>query len=115
MPELNAELSPTLKLPAVIVVTGTVLLTAGNGSKDGSEPGLSNITVTISVDADGAGGNPPIIYTLYTNATGDYTLAGVPGTALVVITVDEIHEMFDIFEKGLDAMEAWARKENARA
>ena len=24
-------------------------------------------------------------------------------------------EMFDIFEKGLDQMEAWARKENARA
>jgi 4-aminobutyrate--pyruvate transaminase len=33
----------------------------------------------------------------------------------LIITVDEIHEMFDIFEKGLDAMEAWARKENARA
>jgi len=33
----------------------------------------------------------------------------------LVITTDEIHEMFDIFEKGLDQMEAWARKENARA
>ena len=33
----------------------------------------------------------------------------------LVITTDEIHEMFDIFEKGLDAMEAWATKENARA
>ena len=33
----------------------------------------------------------------------------------LIITVDEIHEMFDVFEKGLDAMEAWARKENARA
>ena len=33
----------------------------------------------------------------------------------LIITTDEIHEMFDIFEKGLDAMEAWARKENARA
>jgi len=33
----------------------------------------------------------------------------------LVITTDEIHEMFDTFEKGLDAMEAWARKENARA
>ncbi|MCA3562312.1 MAG: aminotransferase class III-fold pyridoxal phosphate-dependent enzyme [Aestuariivirga sp.] len=33
----------------------------------------------------------------------------------LVITTDEIHEMFDIFERGLDQMEAWARKENARA
>ena len=33
----------------------------------------------------------------------------------LIITTDEIHEMFDIFEKGLDAMEAWVRKENARA
>ena len=33
----------------------------------------------------------------------------------LIITTDEIHEMFDIFEKGLDQMEAWARKENARA
>jgi 4-aminobutyrate--pyruvate transaminase len=33
----------------------------------------------------------------------------------LIITTDEIHEMFDIFEKGLDAMEAWAAKENARA
>ena len=33
----------------------------------------------------------------------------------LIITTDEIHEMFDIFEKGLDRMEAWAAKENARA
>jgi 4-aminobutyrate--pyruvate transaminase len=33
----------------------------------------------------------------------------------LIITTDEIHEMFDIFEKGLDEMEAWARKDNARA
>ena len=33
----------------------------------------------------------------------------------LIITTDEIHEMFDIFEKGLDQMEAWATKENARA
>jgi 4-aminobutyrate---pyruvate transaminase len=33
----------------------------------------------------------------------------------LIITTDEIHEMFDLFEKGLDQMEAWARKENARA
>ncbi len=33
----------------------------------------------------------------------------------LIITTDEIHEMFDLFEKGLDEMEAWARKENARA
>ena len=32
----------------------------------------------------------------------------------LIITTDEIHEMFDIFEKGLDQMEAWARRENAR-
>ena len=31
----------------------------------------------------------------------------------LIITTDEIHEMFDIVEKGLDQMEAWARKENA--
>jgi 4-aminobutyrate--pyruvate transaminase len=33
----------------------------------------------------------------------------------LIITTDEIHEMFDIFERGLDEMETWARKENARA
>ena len=33
----------------------------------------------------------------------------------LIITTDEIHEMFDIVEKGLDRMEAWAAKENARA
>lgn len=33
----------------------------------------------------------------------------------LIITTDEVHEMFDIFEKGLDQMEAWARRENARA
>ncbi|MFM8745411.1 MAG: aminotransferase [Aestuariivirga sp.] len=33
----------------------------------------------------------------------------------LIITTDEIHEMFDLFEKGLDRMEAWARTENARA
>jgi len=33
----------------------------------------------------------------------------------LIITTDEIHEMFDIFEKGLDQMEAWAARENARA
>ncbi len=33
----------------------------------------------------------------------------------LIITTDEIHEMFDMVEKGLDVMEAWAAKENARA
>ena len=33
----------------------------------------------------------------------------------LIITTDEIHEMFDLFEKGLDQMETWARAENARA
>jgi 4-aminobutyrate--pyruvate transaminase len=33
----------------------------------------------------------------------------------LIITTDEIHEMFDIFEQGLDRMEAWAARENARA
>lgn len=33
----------------------------------------------------------------------------------LIITTDEIHEMFDMVERGLDVMEAWARKENARA
>ena len=33
----------------------------------------------------------------------------------LIITTDEIHEMFDLFERGLDQMEAWSRKENARA
>jgi 4-aminobutyrate--pyruvate transaminase len=33
----------------------------------------------------------------------------------LIITTDQIHEMFDVFERGLDAMEAWVRKENARA
>jgi 4-aminobutyrate--pyruvate transaminase len=32
----------------------------------------------------------------------------------IVITTDEIHEMFDIVEKGLGAAEAWVRKEGLR-
>ena len=33
----------------------------------------------------------------------------------LIITADEIHEMFDLFERGLNQMEDWARGENARA
>ena len=33
----------------------------------------------------------------------------------LIITTDEIHEMFDLLEKGLDQMEVWARKDNMRA
>ena len=33
----------------------------------------------------------------------------------LIITADEIHEMFDLFERGLDQMQDWARAENARA
>ena len=33
----------------------------------------------------------------------------------LVITTDEVHEMFDLVEKGLDAVEAWVRKENLRS
>ncbi len=32
----------------------------------------------------------------------------------LIITTDEIHEMFDIVEKGLDQVEAWVRKEGLR-
>jgi 4-aminobutyrate---pyruvate transaminase len=32
----------------------------------------------------------------------------------LIITTDEVHEMFDIVEKGLDQMEDWVRKEGAR-
>ena len=32
----------------------------------------------------------------------------------LIITTDEMHEMFDIVERGLDQMEAWVRKEGAR-
>ena len=32
----------------------------------------------------------------------------------LIITTDEVHEMFDIVERGLDQMEAWVRKEGAR-
>ncbi len=54
--------------------------TAGDGTKNGTEPNFSGITVTITVD-----GTP---YTVVTNASGNYSLSGVPGTAAVVITVD---------------------------
>ncbi len=33
----------------------------------------------------------------------------------LIITADEVHEMFDLFEKGLDQMETWAHNDNARA
>ncbi len=61
---------------------------AGDGFKNGGETNLPTVKVTLSVDADGAGGNPPILYTVFTDASGNYLLNGVPGTALVVITVD---------------------------
>ena len=32
----------------------------------------------------------------------------------LIITTDEIHEMFDLVEKGLDQVEAWVRKEGLR-
>ena len=61
---------------------------AGDGFKNGGEANLPTVKVTVSVDADGAGGNPPVLYTVFTDASGNYLLNGVPGTALVVITVD---------------------------
>jgi 4-aminobutyrate--pyruvate transaminase len=33
----------------------------------------------------------------------------------LIISEDEINEMFDLVEKGLDRTEAWVRKENLRA
>ena len=33
----------------------------------------------------------------------------------LIITEDEINEMFDLVEKALDLTEAWVRKENLRA
>ena len=33
----------------------------------------------------------------------------------LIITAGEIHEMFDLFETGLNQMQDWARGENARA
>jgi 4-aminobutyrate--pyruvate transaminase len=32
----------------------------------------------------------------------------------LIITADEVNEMFDIVERGLDQMEAWVRKEEVR-
>ena len=61
---------------------------AGNGIKDGTEPNLPNVSVDISVDTDGAGPILPVVYTVVTDASGNYQLNGVPGTALIVITVN---------------------------
>ena len=63
--------------------------TAGNGSKDGTEPGLGAVKVTLAVDADGAGANPAVTYTVHTDASGNYSLGGVPVAAAVIITVDK--------------------------
>ena len=59
----------------------------GDGTKNGGELNLANIGVTISVDSDGAGPNPPVLFNVTTDGSGNYSLAGVPGTAVVVITV----------------------------
>jgi len=61
---------------------------SGNGIREGSEPGLANVKINIAVDADGSGPNPPVYYTVFTDAYGNYILNGVPGTAAVIITVD---------------------------
>lgn len=53
---------------------------AGNGTKDGTEPGLSGVTVTISVNG--------VPYTVTTDASGNYTLSGVPAGATVIVTTD---------------------------
>jgi len=62
--------------------------TAGNGVQDGTEPGISNVKVTVSVDDDGAGPNPPFAYVIYTDANGYYEFGAVPAGATVIITVD---------------------------
>ena len=51
----------------------------GNGTKDG-EANIANVTVTISVNG--------VIYTVTTDATGNYSLGGVPGSAAIIITVN---------------------------
>ncbi len=61
--------------------------TAGNSIQDGSEPGIPNVTVQISVDTDGAGPLPATLFTVFTDASGNYSLAGVPQDSTVVITV----------------------------
>ena len=54
--------------------------TVGDGIKNGTEPGIAGVAVTITV----AG----VPYVVVTDATGFYTLAGVPSAATVVITVN---------------------------
>ena len=61
---------------------------SGNGIREAGEPGLANVKLNIAVDADGSGPNPPVNYTVVTDASGSYTMAGVPGSAVVVIAVD---------------------------
>jgi uncharacterized repeat protein (TIGR01451 family) len=76
-------------IPNTYTVSGNIWNDAdGSGSKNGVEGDMTGVTVTISVDADGAGGNPPVIYTVTTDISGNYSLSGVPGSAGVVITVD---------------------------
>jgi len=54
--------------------------TAGNGTQDGTEPGLAGVAVTISVNG--------VLYTVTTDASGNYTLSGVPAGATVIVTTD---------------------------
>ncbi|MEI6604795.1 MAG: SdrD B-like domain-containing protein [Verrucomicrobiota bacterium] len=53
---------------------------AGDGIKTADEPNLANVTVMLSI----AG----ITYTVITDASGNYSLSGVPAPALVNITVN---------------------------
>jgi uncharacterized repeat protein (TIGR01451 family) len=54
---------------------------AADGVKNGSEPGMNNVAVTISVDG--------ALHTVYTDSSGAYSLGGVPGAAVIIITVDK--------------------------
>ena len=81
---------------------GAVELVAGKASKLSFNPKLAVGAMTVSKMQD--------LGLIVRNVQDSVALCPP-----LIITADEIHEMFDLFERGLDQMQDWARAENARA
>jgi protocatechuate 3,4-dioxygenase beta subunit len=70
--------------------------TAGDGTQNGTEPGIAGTTVTVGVDFDPDGAGPlepdgviDQTFTVTTDANGDYSVAGIAEGSNVTITVED--------------------------
>ena len=62
--------------------------TASDGIQNGTEPGLADVEVTVDIDLN-ADGTYDQTYVIFTDANGDYSLAGIPAGSNVRVSVDD--------------------------